>query len=405
VTRSLCVVPWMVICLASMLCAAQGDGHAAAAEPAAQSNAGGELKGALAGKPVSVAQLEGMLAEVAHKRDSAGARELYELRLTERLSSAKLDTLKAAMHKARARAALVALADASAFLNPPDDEVPVAPAPDIAEQRHIVGLAVDYLVKTVPKLPNFFATRTTIRYDDTTEDPYRPGVFFALGDPLHESGIASAIVVYRDHKEVVDAGAGRGKKAAEDAGLVTRGTFGPILSTVMFDAVRGELRFSHWEQGGDGAEAVFRFSVAKDKSHYDVAYTQPTNRDPKGAQERPTGYHGEVAFDPASGAILRLALEAEVEPDAAMVRADVMVEYGPVEIGGKNYICPVRSVALSQGRVLVPGADRFGVIKKLGPEVTRLNDVVFSDYHMFRSEMRVLTGDEAGDEGEPEVKP
>lgn len=86
-----------------------------------------------------------------------------------------------------------------------------------------------------------------------------------------------------------------------------------------------------------------------------------------------------------------------------MVRADIIVEYGPVEIGGKTYFCPVRSVSLSR----VPSSHRFASDSRqnLGPAVTMLNDVAFGDYHMFRADMQIMTGEnQAGEKQAPEGK-
>jgi hypothetical protein len=69
-----------------------------------------------------------------------------------------------------------------------------------------------------------------------------------------------------------------------------------------------------------------------------------------------------------------------------------MIEYGPVEIGGERYICPVRSVSISKGRsvvVLTAWDERF---KTFGPYLTMLNDVSFREYHVFRVESHVLPG-------------
>jgi hypothetical protein len=177
----------------------------------------------------------------------------------------------------------------------------------------------------------------------------------------------------------------------EEMGLVTMGTFGPILLTVVGDASRSQMTFSHWEHGADGPVAVFSVGVPKEKSHYQVTYhglsqTQPT--------QQPAAYHGEVSIDPATGTILRITVEADFEPGVEMVRADILVEYGPVDIGGKSYICPVKSVSLSQGHSKVQARIATGAVSGLGPVITRLNDVTFGNYHVFRAEVRVLTGDE-----------
>lgn len=67
-----------------------------------------------------------------------------------------------------------------------------------------------------------------------------------------------------------------------------------------------------------------------------------------------------------------------------------MVEYGPVVIGGQTYICPARSVSIFRSRtdrLLHQWNIDFGVY---GPFETSLNDVTFSQYHLFRSEHRIL---------------
>ena len=364
---------------------------------AAGTKAGIAAVTAFVGKPITVAELEKLVGEDKRKRDGSLAKELYELRLTERLSTPRLTALQAALPGSKSRAALVALGDASAFLALPAAETPATPAPDLSEQRRIVSLAVEYLRKTIPRLPNFFATRTTHRYDDTREDPSNSRVTLPSSDPVHWAGDTVATVIYRDHKEVADSGgASETSPKRMNRGLETRGTFGPILSTVMIDAAHGEMAFSHWETGAAGLQAVFRFSVPQEQSHYDVAYQSPPGRESIYDLNRPTAYHGEIAIDASTGTIFRLALVADIDPGLSVTRADIMVEYGPVEIGSKTYTCPVRSVSFSEGRTVMVVRTLIGMGDALGPPITRLNDVSFADYHIFRTEMRILTGDEPG---------
>jgi hypothetical protein len=91
-----------------------------------------------------------------------------------------------------------------------------------------------------------------------------------------------------------------------------------------------------------------------------------------------------------------MTMAAELNHAGTIARADLMVDYSGVEIGGKTYICPVRSVALSRVRMLQRlTSDTMPLNAFLGPFQTRLNDVVFKDYHLFRAEMRILTDDAA----------
>ncbi len=48
--------------------------------------------------------------------------------------------------------------------------------------------------------------------------------------------------------------------------------------------------------------------------------------------------------------VINADLDEERDPDVALIRSQIMVEYGPEELGGKTYICPQRSAEISRGR-------------------------------------------------------
>jgi hypothetical protein len=105
-------------------------------------------------------------------------------------------------------------------------------------------------------------------------------------------------------------------------------------------------------------------------------------------------YHGEIVFDPASGAILRITMEAELPATELVSRAGIQVEYSPMEIAGKKFICPVRSVSvLAAHTAQQTGATSMSKYK--GAAKTYLNDVTFSQYRRFGTESRILAGDSA----------
>src|ERR1700739_841163 len=108
-----------------------------------------------------------------------------------------------------------------------------------------MALTVNYVSQTVHQMPNFLATRDTRGFAD------RPEGVFAY-QPLHLVGQSTATVMYRDGREGDSAVAGKkgGRAAKTDvAGLVSRGEFGPILSTVLLDAANSQLTWCHWETG------------------------------------------------------------------------------------------------------------------------------------------------------------
>jgi hypothetical protein len=301
---------------------------------------------ALAGRQISGEQLEQMLAAVNREPDKESAKQLFELELTERLSAARLTRCEANLPGPDARRALRALADRSLFLDPPATEVPVVAEPDLEAQRRMVALSVDYASRTIRQLPNLYATKMTNSFQRRDKKP------------LHWVGTLSSTVRYRDGEEIL----GTGEFELGPPGLTTSGEFGPILTAALLDAGQGNLAWSHWEQGVAGPEAVFRYAVAAGKSHYNVNGQFPA-------------YQGEITLDPSNGTILRLMLRADPNSTPPLLRADFVIEYGPVELGGKSYICPLKGVAVS-----------------VEPKLWSLNDITFEQYHLYRATAHILTG-------------
>jgi VWFA-related protein len=370
---------------------------------------------ASAAKRVTTDQLEKIVAADHGKQDAKVAQQLVNLELSERLSAAKLTRWEADLPGPESRQALVALADASAFLNPPASELPTTAPPDVAAQRQIVALAVDYASKTISRLPDFFATRDTIRFEDTPPRQMDTGSLSDVGSmtgsftpyqPLHPVARSSDTVFYRDGKEIVDSDANKDKESDSAAsGLTTWGEFGPILTTVLVDAAQGTMGWSHWEQGSAGPVAVFSYAVPKAKSHYEVHYCCVQTGNENRLFKQLAGYRGEVAIDPANGTILRLTVAAELGKDDPITKANILVEYGPVEIGGKTYICPLKSVSISLAheqdahaihmqRMSATMVDQNNQNSEK-PLQTMLDEIAFDKYHLFRAESSIVAGDAA----------
>ncbi len=342
----------------------------------------------LAATQVNVRQLEGLLAEDSGKPDAEISHQLSDLDLSERLSTASLVNLQARLPGLKSRQALLVLADLSAFLPPPAADKPARPAPDSAEQRRILSHTVDYVLRTIHQLPNLSSTRVTSTFQSTPWQPEKAQSVSRDHQALHPVGAYKASISYRDGNEVVHAGAaGSGHSVL---GLTTSGEFGPILNTALLDAARGKLAWSHWEGSAGALQAVFHYTVPPDKSHYEVKYCciWRQNGDRVYFQQF-TGYQGDIAVDPSNGTIFRLTLMADLKPTDPLVKAGILVEYGPVIIGGRSYICPTRSVALSVG--LEIRTIEQGSVNSLGLLQTSLNDSAFEQYHVFRAEARILS--------------
>jgi hypothetical protein len=292
-----------------------------------------------------------MLAVASRESDKELAKQLSELELTERLSAARLARCEANLPGPNARRAMRALADRSSFLDPSASEIPTIAEPDPEAQRRMIALCVDYVKKTIHQLPNLYATKVTTSFEHNLKDK----------KPLHWVSTESAIVRYRDGQEILSSS----EFQTGAAGMTTAGEFGPILNAALLDSAHGDLTWSHWEQGAAAPQAVYRYAVIAGKSHYDVNGQFP-------------GYHGEITVDPSNGTILRLVLRAD-QPSFPLLRADFVIEYGSVQLGGKTYICPLKAVALSAESKL-----------------SWLNDIAFEQYHLYRASAQILAGSSQG---------
>lgn len=341
---------------------------------------------------LKIAELEEILGKARKHSDAELARKLGGMELTERMSSGKLSAWKGKLRGVKSWNALVALADASAFLAPPASEILATPAPELKAQRQIMATTLNYLEQVLPKLPNFFATRTTVSYEEPQAGTDRNWKVPLADESLQVVANFTATVQFRDGHEVVDTEAAKGKVGtATPERLTTFGTFGPILSTVITDAAHGEMRWSRWEQGTDGPVAVFHYVVPEKESHYQVKDCCVIRGNDAEEFELLPRYQGEITIDPKSGAILRLTESAVLPQHLPMVHSGIMVEYGPVEISGKNYICPIRSVAIVRDRTDLELRQWLNSMEIYGPFKTELNDVSFGEYHKFGSTARILT--------------
>jgi hypothetical protein len=342
-----------------------------------------------AAEQMTVEQLESALKPARHMSDKNLANQLRTVELTERLSSTRLAGLRAGLPGEKSRLALIPVSDLSGFLDLPAADIPSTPALDRGAQRALLAKSRDYVESAISRLPDFIATEDTIHFVDT---PPKASHFHGKGQTgLQMTDRLESSVHIVQGKEVKDAAA-KGEKP-EPAGkrLVAAGVFGSILSAVFEDVLRADLEWGHWEQAVSGPIAVFRYAVAPEKSHYIVQVPG----DP-GALRTVTGYRGELSMDPATGAILRLTVKADLWLTGPVSRADILVEYGPVEIGGKIYICPLHSVAISVSRPFNLLEDVYGVTQGSAAQSRmQLNDTAFEHYHVFRSEARIVPEGEA----------
>jgi VWFA-related protein len=342
---------------------------------------------------VTVAQLKGALEDPDVSLGTQLARRLSGMELTERLNGTKAAEMQSAIIDNNVRQAFIALADRSVFLDLPASEILAVAPPGADMQRLIVSKALKYVQASFPKMPDFFADRTTLSYQEIDEQPDQSWKT-ATGDRfLHTGETLGATVVFRDGKEVLTKKVAKNKQSKAGT-LDTYGTFGPILAIAMLGATapQSDLTWSHWENGNSKPQAVFRYHARPQQPIFKVGSEFLTQDGTVIPFEKNVFFHGELAIDPESGAILRLTMQSDIGPRLPLDQSDIMVEYGPVMIGGVTYICPLKSVSISRQRRIIEiqeWAERF---KVYGSFETLLNDTTFKNYHLFHSTVRMLPG-------------
>ena len=345
---------------------------------------------------VTVAQLEQFLIskQASKERDGERANRLASVELTEQLTAQALARIESESNMGpKTMEQLRLIAASSIFSAPPTAELPARAVPDPAAQQQMLNLAVEYVDGTLQRLPDFLAIRTTDSFDNIPQQASSKHA-----EPKAELRFVRETrreIAYRNGKEIADSATSvsensRAEASTAGAGFTTKGEFGPVLKTVLGDSFKGNVVWTRWQRSESGAVvAVFRYNVPKPDSHYMVDFCcyRKSQDDPESYRfEYKAGYHGELYLDPATGDVDRITLEAELTEDDPVMVSGTAVQYGRVEIGGKEYICPVRSVAVSE----VHNLD-MELVDKVGPE-RLINEVRFSGYHKFVSTMRIMPG-------------
>jgi hypothetical protein len=379
---------------------------------------------AFAAHRVTVDQLHSWLTDHKSPKNSDNdiARQISTLQLTERLTPTTLAAFKTEFAPGpKASQALDLLADCSVILDPPTSEFAVRPPPDSAAVQAMIKATFHFVGITLRQMPDFLATRVTQSYNDndphiaigmpdTTVDP----TIIVPHSTMIPVGKFTQQITYRDGHEVPTESKDAKQNTSEaPPGLSSRGEFGPVLSIVLLDALKGKLSWNHWEHTQSGIVAVFHYQVPQSASHFAVDYCclgsgfdhMSGTTYTEGVFGRPPtfasndmlskgnlindsyhgtpGYHGSIYVDPDTGAILRITEDAELNASEPVTRNAVSIEYGTVEIGGKKFICPVRSVALSLSRAYLK--EQSGI-----RNILHINEAAFTNYHRFGSTLQIV---------------
>ncbi len=337
----------------------------------------------------TVQQMEAVItsAQAAGDTDGQIARKIDRMTLTERLTDATLAALLKKTPGTETARELQIQADRSAFGEPPASELPEAARPAISELRLMIARAVNYTSGFIHNLPDFICTEAIRRLDD---DPTRPLEKAAKWKHIRVRDTLVQQLTFEHGREsttvqMVNGRAYNGRQ--EMLGMVTRGEFGNMLSVMLLGKSGLKAWWSHWETLDGKRLAVFHYAVDRAHSTYAISYCCHVIQGP-GGRAMPntiiTAFQGELFLEPASGTIFRVTWQTVGIPAAFPTRqTSTLVEYRPVDIGGRSYMCPVKSISISDS-VIYAAEGPFTY------PIHSINEVRFTHYRKFETEATFL---------------
>jgi hypothetical protein len=278
----------------------------------------------------------------------------------------------------------------SAMLPMPAADEPKTPALDDAAQKALLAKTATYASTTYQQLPALAATRTTLRFQDNVE---------SLGQSSGQTGSAKEMTGasiggvnpfnFVRYIESTDTGIGM-DHGVEVLPVDKHPSWVPNkriqlmepypgLTQVFKEATdAGTIKWARWELINGKPVAVFSYDVPKKKGH--VALTVccfpsldqagiaqfsnasgvgggrstggggnfQTNTNWQAYKQKDLPYHGEFFIDPDTGVVVRLVTQMEPKSSDVVHQADIRTDYGPVTIGDKSLVLPVRAFVVTE---------------------------------------------------------
>ncbi|MGA7245622.1 MAG: hypothetical protein WBX19_20740 [Terracidiphilus sp.] len=338
-------------------------------------------------RKTTVGELKDELATM-HKEgrnDADVADALKQVELSEELTRSMMNSMVADVPGPLSTEQIYVLEARSAMLAPPTTDIPSTAAPDATGQKTILEKATDYVSKIYSQLPALTATRTTLRFQDNIRAaPASSGMHSGAVDISTGARFSNGFqyIRYINSVNAQVASEQGAEKVPSEKDKTPWGANGmialldpvPSLTAVFVEAqAGGDIKWLRWELINGKPAAVFSFDVPKKKAHMSVdvccfpdveqagmvrSSTAPIN--PLGSGGTPEGnfqtntsyhpykanvpYHGEFFIDPDSGVVVRMSTQAELKPTEVVHQEDTRIDYGPVDIGGKFLVMPVKTV-------------------------------------------------------------
>jgi hypothetical protein len=342
-------------------------------------------------KKITVAQLKDTLQSMhrENKADADVAAALKQVELSEQLTRTVMNNLVDFQLGQLTTEQIYVLEARSAILTPPAADLPTTPPLDAPAQQALLTKTASYDSSTYNQLPPLTATRTTLRFQDNVEALAESSGMHGSAKDLSTGSLGVTPQQYVRYINATDTNLGldHGVERLPD----DKTSWGPnrmiaimepypALSQVLHEATdAGAIKWLRWESVNGKPAAVFSYQVPKKKAHLavdvccfpdieqagSVHFTSAaigsanggggggakgnlqttTNWKPYKQPNLP--YHGELFIDPDTGIVVRMITQMEPKNSDVVHQEDVRTDYGPVSVGDKSLVLPVRAIAVT----------------------------------------------------------
>ena len=281
--------------------------------------------------------------------DKELALSLASIRLSEKLDISEIEDLQADGAGPLTVKALQKLAEQSNGLKAaviqktlPDEPIP---PPSSVEQGRIIDEIRDYVANYDNSLPDFICVEVEQRMIAPNHGG-RSG-----NDPsFHLMDTVTSKITYFHHEEKKDTILQGSRPVTGDyeklGGATSRGDFETALRMLFDPNTQARFEWARWTTWHSRLTMVFSYRVSQDRSQYRIGTGEHK-------LERITAYSGEVFVDAKPPhPVIRLTSKAqEIPVDFPIQRAETILDYKWVDIGGQNFLLPYN------GEVLMDGPD------------------------------------------------
>ncbi len=312
-----------------------------------------------------------MIRDAIQRKVSDGdlARDLRRLSLKTRLDNRTAEEMESQAPGPKSIAEIERLRDITRDMpltgTPPAFDSPPAPTAD--ELKGVLDAARAKALSYTHDLPDFICEETVRRYE----------LIAGKGNWTLKDTLSLQLTFFdhqEDYKLLAVNGHSTGIRYEDAGGVMSKGEFGSMLLEVFEAASRTEFEWSNWTTLAKRPTYVVSFRIEPWNSRYYLL----AGKYGEGSVSTVAGEHGLVYIDRESKQVMRLDCEADSLPASFPVAAaSRTLDYGLAEVGGRNFLLPLRAEVRMTARGDLP--------------MTR-NEVLFTGYRKFEGKSAISFG-------------